>query len=125
MVTGLGDTDHTFDQFAPKLTGSDHVYGITRRGFGNSSVPASGELGLDLADLQRQLAQLRPGKGSADPSALIARLLDHGLPAAHMVRVPNANHFILKSNGADVLREMNAFIGALHQRSPARCGGAR
>jgi pimeloyl-ACP methyl ester carboxylesterase len=31
-----------FDQFVQKLTGRYHVYGITRRGFGASSVPASG-----------------------------------------------------------------------------------
>jgi pimeloyl-ACP methyl ester carboxylesterase len=30
-----------FDDFAPKLTGPYHVYGITRRGFGMSSVPAA------------------------------------------------------------------------------------
>jgi pimeloyl-ACP methyl ester carboxylesterase len=31
-----GDTAHVFDGFAPKLTGDFHVYGITRRGFGES-----------------------------------------------------------------------------------------
>ena len=35
----LGDTAHEFDQFAPKFTGKYHVYGITRRGFGESSDP--------------------------------------------------------------------------------------
>ena len=39
LLTGLGDTAHTFDTFAPKLTDKYHVYGITRRGFGNSSAP--------------------------------------------------------------------------------------
>jgi pimeloyl-ACP methyl ester carboxylesterase len=32
-------TAHDFDQFAPKLTGSYQVYGITRRGSGASSAP--------------------------------------------------------------------------------------
>jgi pimeloyl-ACP methyl ester carboxylesterase len=40
LLTGLGDTAHEFDKFAPKLTGAYHVYGITRRGFGTSSAPA-------------------------------------------------------------------------------------
>jgi non-heme chloroperoxidase len=39
LLAGLGDTAHIFDEFAPKLTASDHVYGITRRGRGASSVP--------------------------------------------------------------------------------------
>src|SRR5579871_2270147 len=39
LLAGLGNTAHVFDDFAPKLTGTYHVYGITRRGFGNSSSP--------------------------------------------------------------------------------------
>lgn len=42
LLSGLGGTAHTFDDFAPKLTAGSHAYGITRRGFGASSVPASG-----------------------------------------------------------------------------------
>jgi pimeloyl-ACP methyl ester carboxylesterase len=40
FLAGLGNTAHVFDKFAPKFTVSHHVYGITRRGFGNSSKPA-------------------------------------------------------------------------------------
>ncbi len=39
LLTGLGDNAHRFDKFALKLTGTYHVYGITRRGFGASSSP--------------------------------------------------------------------------------------
>ena len=39
FLGALGDTAHEFDQFAPKFTGKYHVYGITRRGFGESSYP--------------------------------------------------------------------------------------
>jgi pimeloyl-ACP methyl ester carboxylesterase len=39
LLTGLGDNAHVFDIFAPKLAASYHVYGITRRGFGDSSKP--------------------------------------------------------------------------------------
>jgi non-heme chloroperoxidase len=42
LLGGLGMTAHVFDGFAEKLTGSYHVYGITRRGYGASSRPASG-----------------------------------------------------------------------------------
>jgi hypothetical protein len=37
LLAGGGDTAHVFDDFAPKLAGEFHVYGITRRGFGESS----------------------------------------------------------------------------------------
>jgi non-heme chloroperoxidase len=37
LLAGGGDTAHVFDDFAPKLTSDFHVYGITRRGFGESS----------------------------------------------------------------------------------------
>jgi non-heme chloroperoxidase len=42
LLTGLGNTAHVFDEFAPKLTSGYHVYGITRRGYGASSSPATG-----------------------------------------------------------------------------------
>lgn len=42
LLAGMGNTAHVFDDFAPKLTSGYHVYGITRRGFGASSAPASG-----------------------------------------------------------------------------------
>ena len=36
LLAGGGDTAHVFDDFAPRLTTDFHVYGITRRGFGES-----------------------------------------------------------------------------------------
>ena len=36
-----------------------------------------------------------------------------GVPSAHVVRIANANHFIFKSNEAEVMREMNAFLASL------------
>jgi non-heme chloroperoxidase len=41
LLAGGGNTAHVFDEFAPKLTASYHVYGITRRGFGASEFSAS------------------------------------------------------------------------------------
>jgi pimeloyl-ACP methyl ester carboxylesterase len=42
LLAGNGQTAHSFDDFAPKLAQYYHVYGITRRGFGGSSKPATG-----------------------------------------------------------------------------------
>jgi pimeloyl-ACP methyl ester carboxylesterase len=38
---------------------------------------------------------------------------ERGLPSARVVRIPNADHYIFRSNEADVLREMNSFIAGL------------
>ena len=148
LLGGLGNTAHVFDKFAPKLTATYHVYGITRRGFGASSAPSPseasysadrlgddvlavldllkldrpvlaghslggeelssvgsrhpdrvagliyldagysyayydrsrGDLGIDLADLQKKLAQLQPGNGPQNPRQLIEELLSTTLP---------------------------------------------
>jgi pimeloyl-ACP methyl ester carboxylesterase len=42
LLAGLGDNAHTFDSFAYQFTDKFHVIGITRRGYGRSSQPASG-----------------------------------------------------------------------------------
>ena len=36
LLAGCGNTAHVFDDFAPKLRARNHMYGITRRGFGAS-----------------------------------------------------------------------------------------
>jgi non-heme chloroperoxidase len=50
LLAGLGNTAHIFDDFAPKLAARYHVYGVTRRGFGNSSSPTSGYSADRLGD---------------------------------------------------------------------------
>lgn len=50
LLAGAGNSAHVFDNFAPKLAGCCHVYGITRRGFGASSQPESGFDDQRLAD---------------------------------------------------------------------------
>jgi len=42
LLTGSGHTAHVYDEFALKLKDCCHVYGITRRGYGASSVPETG-----------------------------------------------------------------------------------
>ncbi len=67
LLAGLPGTLHGFDQFAPKLTGKYHVYGITRRGFGASSAPdpvgdnyAADRLGDDVLSVLDQMKIERP-----------------------------------------------------------------
>lgn len=146
LLTGLGNSGHIFDKFALKLTPQYHVYGITRRGFGASSSPATGysadrlgddvlaviealkldkpvlvghsiggeelssigsrhpekvagliyldagysyafydksrgDFSIDLAELEKKLDQLWPGKGPRDPRPVVKELLESTLPA--------------------------------------------
>jgi non-heme chloroperoxidase len=64
LLAGLGNTAHVFDDFALKLTPDFHVYGITRRGYGTSSSPASGysadRLGDDVLAVLEALKIDRP-----------------------------------------------------------------
>lgn len=67
FLAGNGDTAHAFDNFAPKFTGQNHVYGITRRGFGASSKPApangnysADRLGDDVFAVMQALRIERP-----------------------------------------------------------------
>jgi pimeloyl-ACP methyl ester carboxylesterase len=50
LLAGSGNTAHVYDDFAPKLSGPYHVYGITRRGFGASTHAQSGYTDQRLAD---------------------------------------------------------------------------
>ena len=42
-----------------------------------------------------------------------AQAFETGVRSARVVRLPHANHYVFFSNEADVLREMNAFLGSL------------
>src|SRR5262249_21783084 len=42
-----------------------------------------------------------------------AAAFEKGVPSARVVRLPNADHSVWRSNEADVLREMNAFLTTL------------
>jgi pimeloyl-ACP methyl ester carboxylesterase len=42
-----------------------------------------------------------------------ADAFSRGVPSAHVVRIPNADHYIFNSNEAEVVREMNDFLAKL------------
>ncbi len=50
-----------------------------------------------------------------DHTTLHIKALEAGIPSAHVVIIPNADHFVYQSNEADVLREVNAFLATLPQ----------
>lgn len=55
FLSGLGNSAHVFDNFAPRFTDEFHVYALTRRGFGSSSQP---ENGYDLATLCKDIISI-------------------------------------------------------------------
>ncbi len=50
FLSGLGNTAHIWDNFAPKFVGKHHVYAISRRGFGKSTHATDGYTPERLAD---------------------------------------------------------------------------
>jgi len=42
-----------------------------------------------------------------------AKIFEEGVPTAHVVRLPGADHYVYLSNEADVLREMKSFFSTL------------
>ncbi len=51
--------------------------------------------------------------GTGWTNAVQASELERGVPTARVVRLPNADHYVFRSNAADVLREMRTFINGL------------
>jgi non-heme chloroperoxidase len=67
FLSGLGDDAHVLDAFAANFRATNHVVGITRRGFGASSAPApvdsnysADRLGDDVLAVIDSLALARP-----------------------------------------------------------------
>ncbi len=64
LLAGLGNTAHVFEDLARDLRADYHVYGITRRGYGRSSVPDAGysadRLGDDVLAVVDSLHLIKP-----------------------------------------------------------------
>jgi len=78
LLTGIGDSAHIFDSFAPKFTDSFHVLGLTRRGHPGSDTPESG---YDAATLAEDIAGFLTEMG-IDRSILVG----HSLAGGEMTR---------------------------------------
>lgn len=49
-------------------------------------------------------------------TSALADAFEAGVPSAHVVRLPNADHYVFRSNEAEVLGEMKAFLARLSDR---------
>lgn len=114
LLSGLGGTAHAFDDFAGKLTGANHVYGITRRGFGASSAPESGygadQLGDDVLAVLDALKLRRPvlvgaSFGGAEMSSIGSR---HSQRVAGLIYLDAAYQYAFDNGKGSTLAEMQA-----------------
>ena len=64
LLAGHGNTAHVFDEFATRLTSHGHIYGITLRGYGASTLAESGydvdRLGKDVLAVLDHLSIEKP-----------------------------------------------------------------
>jgi non-heme chloroperoxidase len=101
LLAGLGGTAHDFGGFAVKLATRWHVYGITRRGFGISSSPASGygaeRLGDDVVAVIDALKLVRPILAGASVAGeeLSAVATFHPEKAAGLIYLDAGYHYAL------------------------------
>ncbi|HYV26319.1 MAG TPA: alpha/beta hydrolase [Candidatus Eisenbacteria bacterium] len=60
FLAGIGGTPHVFDKLAPKFTNRFRVLGLTRRGHGESEIPASGyDTATRVEDIRQFLDALK------------------------------------------------------------------
>jgi alpha-beta hydrolase superfamily lysophospholipase len=52
-------------------------------------------------------------KYPADYTTASVNAFEAGVPSAHVISIPNADHYVFESNAAQVLKEMDAFIAKL------------
>jgi non-heme chloroperoxidase len=79
LLTGSGHSAHVYDEFALKLKGCCHVYGITRRGYGASSLP---ETGYDEPTLSNDVWMVIQALGLKAPV-----LIGHSMAGAELTGV--------------------------------------
>jgi pimeloyl-ACP methyl ester carboxylesterase len=80
------------------------------RRYGAPRVPALALVALDRCQPNCDKPVQQKVRAS---DAARADLFEKSSPLVRVVRVPNSRHFIWRSNEADVLREMNAFMDGL------------
>jgi pimeloyl-ACP methyl ester carboxylesterase len=79
LLAGSGHSAHVYDEFALKLKDCCHVYGITRRGYGASSMPATG---YSEARLAQDVVQVMDALGLRG-----AVLVGHSMAGEELTRI--------------------------------------
>ena len=74
FLSGLGNTAHVFDTFAPRFLPDYHVLGITRRGYGVSSSPAPDPVNYRVDQLGDDVLRVIDSLGLKKPVLLATQL---------------------------------------------------
>ena len=92
--------------------------GAGRQKFGAISVPILAiyadpheQGGLYANDPQKKAVVLADDQATTSAQA---DAFQAAMPSARVIRIPNANHFVFRSNEAEVVRDMNTFLETLH-----------
>ncbi|WAM23815.1 alpha/beta fold hydrolase [Myxococcus sp. NMCA1] len=118
FLSGLGNTGHVFDTFAPEFTAAHHVYAVTRRGFGSSSWP---EQGYDTATLGEDVVRVLEGLGIAKASFVGHSAAGPELTwvaTHHPERVEKVVYLDVRTNG-DLLAELLSVLPMPPPSEPA------
>jgi pimeloyl-ACP methyl ester carboxylesterase len=91
------------------MTGQQHFTTISAPALVIFAAPH--DLGQTMKDKPEFRAAMEANDKHNTDSQIAA--FESQVPSAHVVRIANANHYVFRSNEADVLREMNAFISTL------------
>jgi non-heme chloroperoxidase len=127
FLAGLGNTAHVFDNFAPKFVPKYHAYGITRRGFGESSTPApidsnytADQLGDDVLKVIDVLGLNKPvlvghSIGGEELSSIGSRYPDKiaglvYLDAGYSYALYSPESFDRELNAKDLKKALDAFL---------------
>ena len=107
-----GDSSHSSDD-----SGLVNAILLGQRRYTNINVPllaifANPHKLHDLSDYDAT-GRAALAKSVQDRTATAVNALKTGIPAAHVVVIPNADHFVYVSNEAEVVREINAFLTTL------------
>ncbi|WP_240356338.1 alpha/beta fold hydrolase [Myxococcus eversor] len=118
FLSGLGNTGHVFDTFAPEFTAAHHVYAVTRRGFGSSNWP---EQGYDTATLGEDVVRVLEGLGIAKASFVGHSAAGPELTwvaTHHPERVEKVVYLDVRTNG-DLLAELLSVLPMPPPSEPA------
>jgi non-heme chloroperoxidase len=116
LLAASGATAHEFDDFAPKLAGRHHVYGITRRGYGASGYDpekyGSDRLGDDVLAAMDALQLKRPilvghSFAGAELSDIATRYPDR---VAGLIYLEAAYTFAFRSAEAPTMEEFQQIV---------------
>jgi non-heme chloroperoxidase len=70
----------------------------------------------DLRSIPDAAARKKAEESDAIISGEQSKAFEAGVPVARVVRLPNADHYVFRSNETEVLREINIFLQSLRQK---------